>query len=217
MATDETPRFAGFPREAFTFFRDLAKHNNRDWFQQRKDVYERACRDTLKALTVALDPPFGASRLTRIYRDLRFSKDKSPYRTHISTVVQGNYLSLSAEGLYVGTGIYMPEPATLRRLRAAIADDDSGERLVAVLKTLRKKGYAVDSHQRLVTPPRGCAPDHPRLDLLKMKDLHAGKMFGAAELSSVKAVTLVRKACADLVSLQDWMRKYLRSAGSRAQ
>ena len=104
--------FAGFPREAFSFFKNLAKNNNRDWFQAHKAVYERSCRDALKALTVALDPPLGADRLTRINRDMRFVRDDSgPYRTHVSTVVRGNYLSLSGDGLYVGTGMYMPDSA----------------------------------------------------------------------------------------------------------
>ena len=105
MSARSGPRVPGFAREAFAFFKDLAKNNNREWFHAHKDVYERSCRDALKALTVALDPPLGADRLTRINRDMRFARDKSaPYRTHVSTVVRGNYLSLSAEGLYVGTG-----------------------------------------------------------------------------------------------------------------
>ncbi len=96
---DASARFAGFPREAFAFFSKLANNNNREWFQPRKEEYEQACQAPLRMLTVALDPPLGSSRLTRIYRDIRFSKDKSPYRTHVSTMVRGNYLSLSAKGL----------------------------------------------------------------------------------------------------------------------
>jgi uncharacterized protein (TIGR02453 family) len=206
--------FAGFSPEAFTFFTRLANHNNREWFHAHKEVYERACRDALKALTVALDPPFGASRLTRINRDLRFSKDKTPYRTHISTVVHGNYLSLSAEGLYVGTGLYMPDPQTLRRLRAAIDDDGPGAKLVSLVKALRKKGYVVDTHERLVTPPRGFSADHPRLDLLQMKDIHAGRMFEpAAWLSSPKAVARVRTACTDVAPLRDWLHRHVGRQG----
>jgi uncharacterized protein (TIGR02453 family) len=129
--------FAGFPRETFTFFADLARNNNRDWFQANKSVYERACKDTLHALTVALDPPVGAVRLTRINRDIRFSKDKSPYRTHVSTMVRDYYLLLSAEGLYVGTGLYMPEPPVLLRLREAINQDAPGKQLADIVVRLR--------------------------------------------------------------------------------
>ena len=99
--------FGGFPRASFAFFARLAKNNKREWFQPRKEEYERTCEAPLKALAAVLDPPLGSSRLTRIYRDIRFSKDKSPYKTHVSTMVRDNYLSLSAKGLYVGTGMYM--------------------------------------------------------------------------------------------------------------
>src|SRR5262245_50342555 len=97
--------FAGFTREAFTFFANLSKNNNKEWFLAHKETFERACQAPLKALTAALDPPLGSDRLSRIYRDIRFSKDKSPYHTHLSARIPGNVLFLSAEGLYAGTGL----------------------------------------------------------------------------------------------------------------
>ena len=130
---------------------------------------------------MSLDPPLGADRLTRINRDMRFARDKSPYHTRISTVVRGCYLSLSADGLYVGTGLYMPEPPTLRRLREAIAADASGRKLVSLVAALRRKGYDVGTHESVASAPRGFSADHPRLDLLRMKDIHAGKMFKPSE------------------------------------
>ena len=210
---DGTMGFAGFPREAFTFFKNLAKNNNKEWFHANKGAYETSCRDTLKALTVALDPPFGADRLTRINRDMRFARDKSaPYRTHISTAVRGNYVSLSADGLYVGTGIYMPDGSTLRRLREAIAADAPGRRLAALVVALRRKGYTVDTHESVAGVPRGFSADHPRLDLLRMKDIHAGKMFGPASgVSTAKAVQLVRLAGQDIAPLREWIHRYVGS------
>ena len=90
---------------------------------------------------MALDPPFGADRLTRINKDMRFARDKSaPYRTHVSTVVRGNYVSLSADGLYVGTGMYMPDAPTLRRLREAIDDDASGRKLASLVDDTAPQG-----------------------------------------------------------------------------
>lgn len=204
--------FPGFTREAFAFFKDLAKNNNREWFHGHKDIYERSCRDALKALTVALDPPLGADRLTRINRDMRFARDKSaPYRTHVSTVVRGNYLSLSADGLYVGTGMYMPDPATLRRLREAIDADASGRKLAAIVAALRRKGYKVDTHESLGSAPRGFRANHPRLDLLRMKDIHAGKMFKPSEVGTAKAVQQVRRACEDVAPLRQWIQRYVGS------
>ena len=201
--------FKGFPREAFRFFSDLARNNNRDWFQPRKEVYESTCQEPLKALTVALDPPFGADRVSRIYRDIRFSKDKSPYKTHVSARVPGCVLWLSAEGLYVGTGLYMPDPPTLRRLREAIDRDVSGKALADLIKTLRKKGYAVDTHEKVESVPRGYAADHPRLDLLRMKDIHAGRTLGPTELATAAAVTKVRKVCDDVAPLREWLMKHV--------
>ena len=206
------PRGSGCSREAFAFFKDLAKNNNREWFHAHKDVYEQSCRDALKALTVALDPPLGADRLTRINRDMRFARDKSaPYRTHMSTVVRGNYLSLSADGLYVGTGMYMPDPPTLRRLREAIDADASGRKLAAIVGALRRKGYKVDTHESLGSAPRGFRADHPRLDLLRMKDIHAGKMFKPSEVGTAKAVQQVRRACEDVAPLREWIQRYVGS------
>ena len=204
--------FTGFSKDAFSFFKDLAKNNNRDWFQAHKDVYEVACRDALKALTVVLDPPFGADRLTRINKDMRFARDKSaPYRTHISTVVRGNYVSLSADGLYVGTGMYMPEGPTLRRLREAIDAEASGRKLASLVTTLRRKGYKVDTHESVESAPRGFRADHPRLDLLRMKDIHAGKMFKPSEIGTAKAVPQVRRAFEDVAPLREWIQRYVGS------
>jgi uncharacterized protein (TIGR02453 family) len=213
MSAAPSAGFTGISREAFTFFKNLAKNNNKDWFHANRGVYETSCRDALKALTVALDPPFGSERLTRINRDMRFARDKSaPYRTHISTVVRGNYLSLSADGLYVGTGIYMPDGATLRRLREAIAADASGRRLASIVATLRRKGYKVDTHESVAGAPRGYSADHPRLDLLRMKDIHAGKMFGpASAVTTARAVQHVRRACEDIAPLREWIQRYVGS------
>jgi len=205
--------FAGFTRETFAFFADLAKNNNREWFQPRKTLYESVCQEPLKALTVALDPPFGSDRVSRIYRDIRFSKDKSPYKTHVSARVPGCVLWLSAEGLYVGTGLYMPEPPTLRRLREAIDRDASGKTLANLVKALRKKGYTVASHETVESSPRGYAADHPRVELLRMKDIHAGRTLAPSELATAAAVAKVRKVCDDVAPLREWLLKNVGASG----
>jgi uncharacterized protein (TIGR02453 family) len=205
--------FTGIPREAFAFFADLARNNNRDWFQPRKSMYEGVCQDPLKALTAALDPPLGADRLSRIYRDVRFSKDKSPYKTHVSARIAGCVLWLSADGLYVGTGLYMPDPPTLRRLREAIDRDASGKALADLVKALRKKGYTVASHESVESVPRGYAADHPRLELLRMKDVHAGRTLAPQELSTAAAVAKVRKVCDDVAPLRQWLVKNVGATG----
>jgi uncharacterized protein (TIGR02453 family) len=201
--------FSGFPSEAFTFFAQLAKNNNRDWFVAHKDVYERACREPMKALMAAIDPPFGAGWLSRINNDMRFNRDRAPYKTRIEAGVKGHYVSVGAQGMYVGTGMYKPEPAALRQLREAIAADASGRKLQTIVTALRRKGYTVSTHEASVTPPRGYKADHPRIELLKMKDIHAGRTFEPASLSSPKALTHVKKAMADLKPFSEWLKTYV--------
>jgi uncharacterized protein (TIGR02453 family) len=201
--------FTGFPREATEFFGDLARNNNREWFQAHKDVYERSCRDALKALVAELDP-VGTPHLSRINRDMRFSRDGAPYKDHIAAGVLGTYINLSAAGLYVGTGMYRPEPAVLQKFRAAIDDDKSGRELVRIVSTIRRKGYAVGTHETVNSAPRGFVADHPRIDLLRMKDIHAGKMIEPGPvLASRKAVAAVKKVMADVRPLADWIGRYM--------
>lgn len=201
--------FTGFPPDAFRFFATLAKNNNREWFQAHKDVYERACRAPMKALMAALDPPLGAGWLSRINNDMRFQKDRAPYKTRIDAGVKGHYVSVGAHGMYVGTGLYKPEPAALRQLREAIAADVSGKKLQAIVTALRRKGYTVSTHELSAGPPRGYAAAHPRIDLLKMKDIHAGRTFEPAVLSTPKALAQVRKAMADLAPFSNWLKTYV--------
>lgn len=203
------PHFTGFSREAFAFFKDLAAHNKREWFQARKAVFEGACQAPLKALTAALDPPFGSDRLSRIYRDIRFSKDKSPYHTHISTRIAGCVLFLSADGLYVGTGVYMPDPPTLRKLREAVDRDAPGKALATLVAALRNRGYTVTSHESLASAPRGFDPDHPRLELLRMKDIHAGRTLKPTELSTAATVAKVNRIRDDVAPLREWLLRYV--------
>lgn len=202
--------FQGFPPDAFGFFRKLARNNNRDWFQAHKDDYERTCRDPMRALVSALGTNPDKTRITRINRDTRFSEDKSPYRTYIAAGVKGYYISLQAQGLYVGTGIYKPEPAALARLREAMADDDSGPELERLVASLKRRGYQVDTHERLKSAPRGYSMDHPRIALLQMKDLHAGQMFEpAAWLSTPAAVGRIERVMDDTKPLADWLRQHV--------
>jgi uncharacterized protein (DUF2461 family) len=123
--------------------------------------------------------------------------------------VKGHYVSVGTQGMYVGTGMYKPEPAALRQLRAAMAADVSGKKLQTIVTALRRKGYTVSTHEASATPPRGYTADHPRIELLKMKDIHAGRTFERASLSSAKALTLVKKAMADLKPFSDWLKTYV--------
>ena len=209
MAVTTASGFMGFPREAFAFFASLERNNNVDWFRAHKDTYESACRAPMKALIEELVPGRPV-RMSRINRDMRFARDGNPYKTHLSAGVAGNYLSLMSQGLYVGTGIYRPEPPLLAKLRAAIDDERAGSELVAIIKTLRKQRYDVDTHESVASAPKGYRPDHPRIELLRMKDMFAGKTFApSATLSSHKAVEQIRKVMDDLTPLRKWLSAHV--------
>ena len=203
-------QFSGFPPEAIAFFNDLERHNNREWFLAHKDVYERACRQPMQQLVAALEPRFGKSKISRINRDIRFSSDRSPYKTHISAGVGRHYISLSTAGLYIGAGMYKPDSAGLERFRGAIAADGSGQQLARIVSTLRRKGYDVDTHETLKSAPKGYSTAHPRIDLLRMKDMFAGKAFKpSAWLSTRKALERITQVMTDAKPLTDWLDRHL--------
>jgi uncharacterized protein (TIGR02453 family) len=142
----------------------------------------------LAELRERLDPlfprhPLARPKVFRIYRDVRFSKDKSPYKTHIGGYVaidgggQGPsaaaalYVHLGAAEVFVASGQYMMDPTQLARFRAAVLDERRGAEVVAILRRLTRAGFEVGSHDTLQRVPRGFDPDHPRGDLLKRKGL----------------------------------------------
>jgi len=201
--------FQGFPREAIDFFKGLERHNNREWFLPRKQLYERACHAPMTSLLAELGPRFGKGKVSRIYRDIRFSSNKSPYKTFVGAGMGSHYIHLSKEGLYVGGGMYMPDSVRLERFRGAIADDASGKELDRIVKALRKKGYRVDTHETLKGAPRGYTADHPRIGLLRMKDIFAGKSFKPSTwLSTPKAVDRIRAVMMDVKPLTDWLQRH---------
>jgi uncharacterized protein (TIGR02453 family) len=128
-----------------------------------------------------LEPEFGPARIYRPYRDVRFSKDKTPYKTQIAASFErGGYVRLSNDGLGAGSGIYMFSPEQVRRYRDAVASDASGEQLVAVISTLRGLGIDVSSHETLKRVPPGYDKDHPHAELLRYKDLVAWRDWPVA-------------------------------------
>jgi uncharacterized protein (TIGR02453 family) len=152
----------------------------------------------------------------RINRDVRFSRDKSPYRTYIAAGFDGNYVMVSKSGLYVGAGIYKPEPDSLKRLREAIDREASGGSLQKIVVTLRRKGYNVDSHARVASAPRGYSADHTRIELLRMKDIFAGKTFEPEPwLSTRRALHCVKDVIRDVRPLVAWIGVNLGTASAR--
>ena len=201
--------FTGFPRDAFSFWKGLERNNNREWFQAHKTTYEQSVRRPMQLLIEELKPLYGAGKLSRINKDMRFAKEK-PYKNYLATGLGGAYVSFSQQGLWVGSGMYKPEPAALRRLREAIADDASGRELSAIIASLKRKGFDVDTHARLEATPRGYDATHPRADLLRMKDIFAGKLFGPSDASSSTVLDGVVKAIDDVEPFRFWLREHVR-------
>jgi uncharacterized protein (TIGR02453 family) len=173
--------FKGWPVEAIEFFEGLEADNSKSYWTANKAVYEEAVRAPMDALLAELATEFGEGRVFRPYRDVRFSADKSPYKTTISASLErGGYIQLSSGGLGSGTGLYMMAPDQLERYRGAVADSRTGSSLVKVCDGLKKAGISITAHESLKTAPKGYPRDHPRIDLLCQKGLVSWKEWPVA-------------------------------------
>ncbi|MGH2628977.1 MAG: DUF2461 domain-containing protein [Actinomycetota bacterium] len=165
--------FRGGRAEALEFFDGLEAANSKAYWQRNKGVYEELVRAPMEALLAELEPEWGEGRIFRPYRDVRFSRDKSPYKTHIGAVIGEGYVQLSAEGLGAGCGMWEMAPDQLERYRAAVADDRSGDDLTDLVAEARAAGLQVMAHGALKTAPRGYPKDHARIELLRYKGVVA--------------------------------------------
>ncbi|SNT03345.1 TIGR02453 family protein [Geodermatophilus saharensis] len=203
--------FAGFPDEGLVFYEGLEADNSKTYWTRSKGVYDSCVRAPMQALVDALAPEFGAAKLFRPYRDVRFSNDKTPYKTHQGAVVvpEGRgagawYVQISAEGLRVAGGAWRLESDQVERFRRAVADDVQGPRLRDEVHRLAAAGWEIDG-DRLTRAPKGYEVDDDRADLLRHRSLHAGRLFEYAEwLHGPAALDRVRDAWRDLVSLNAW-------------
>ncbi|HKA03941.1 MAG TPA: DUF2461 domain-containing protein [Acidimicrobiales bacterium] len=208
--------FCGFPAEAITFFEGLEADNSKTYWTAQKDVYERAVKEPMETLCAELDDDgFGPMRMFRPYRDVRFSKDKSPYKT--ATAAAGEtedgsvyYVHLSAEGLFVGSGYYHMANDQLERFRAAVDADSTGREIARITAALEKARYDLAAHESLKTAPRGYAKDHPRIDLLRRKGLVAGKQWPISKwLHTAEAKKRIEGAWRDFLPLNAWLAAHV--------
>lgn len=203
-------RFEGFPERALIFYEGLEADNSKPYWTDHKAVYEECVRDPMLALLAELEPEFGPGKLFRPYRDVRFSRDKSPYKTNAAAAVgdghsTGYYLSLSAAGLFVGAGAYQLAPDPVERLRRAVADDVQGAELERVLAGGRRAGLAAHG-ETLARVPKGYPADHPRADLLRHKSLTAYREWEPEPwLHTRDALTRVRRAWRAVAPLTAWL------------
>ncbi len=177
--------FTGFPVAALDFYDDLEVDNTKSFWEAHRAVYKEAVEAPMKALTAALEPEFGTAKVFRPYRDVRFAKDKTPYKTHQGAFVgagpaTGWYVEISARGTRVGAGFYDADGPRLAAVREAMADEKTGKALDRLLKRLEKDGFEIGG-DRLKTSPRGYDADHPRIHLLRYKQLFVGRSYGFEE------------------------------------
>jgi uncharacterized protein (TIGR02453 family) len=171
--------FDGFPATAFDWFAGLERDNSRAWFTAHRDVYERDVREPLEDLLTELAGDFGRDvTVFRQHRDVRFSKDKSPYKTRTYGVLRaptgasGFYAEVSRAGLYAGTGYYQLASDQLERYRAAVLED--GAALAGIVTALEAEDFEL-SGEALKTAPRGFPRDHEHARLLRHKALFGGR------------------------------------------
>lgn len=179
----------------FEFLSELRSHNNREWFLKNKHRYEQHVRDPLLRFITDLGPGLGkinqhivadprptGGSMMRVYRDIRFSKDKSPYKTSVSAhfwhkkgkegATPAYYLHLEPHGSLIGAGIWRPEPGALKKIRDAIVADPKRWKRITSAGQL---GYCKMAGESLQRPPRGYDPNHPLIEDIKRKDFTLGR------------------------------------------
>lgn len=205
--------FEGIPDAAFRFYSDLEQNNNREWWLEHKAIYDAAVKEPLSQLLAELEPSFGAAKLFRPNRDIRFSLDKSPYKTAQGAFAStaegvGYYLQVSADGLLIGGGCHTHTPAQLARFRSAVDAESSGQELQEIVDAVGAAGFEVEG-ESLKTVPRGFDKEHPRAELLKHKSLTAGMDLGQPGwLSGPEAIDEVAGRWNELRPLVEWIGRY---------
>lgn len=201
--------FTGLPHAAVDFYVALEQHNNREFWQAERATYERAVRGPMAALLELLENEFGSGKVFRPNRNLRFSRDKTPYKTHQGIFIgcgprTGWYAEVSADGFRLGGGAYHLEAPDLSGYRQAV-DGPSGAALARIVEALSRGGWEVGG-DRLRTAPRGWSRDHPRVDLLRHRSLTAMQWVRDADIVTTPALAdHVRASWRELRPLVEWL------------
>jgi uncharacterized protein (TIGR02453 family) len=205
--------FSGFSSEAFAWFAGLERDNTKAYFTATREVYETQVRDQLEEMLEELTGDFGGQvKMFRQNRDVRFSPDKSPYKTttygilyDVTVPGDGLYAQLSARGLYAGTGYYRMARDQLERYRDAVADARAGAGLEQATAAAVEAGLEL-AGDSLRTAPRGYPRDHPRIELLRRKELVAGRAApGAGGIERGAALAHVAGAWRAAEPINAWL------------
>lgn len=212
-------RFAGFGEHAVEFYDGLLADNSKPYWEDNLKIYREQVRAPMEALLAELvpefGPDFGEGKVFRPHRDVRFAKDKSPYKTHCGAVIeQGRgggayYVELSSEGMRVGGGCFHLQSDQLARFRQAVDTEVHGTAIERILGRLRKAGWQITG-DALRTKPRGFAADHPRLELLKHRSLYAVRSWEPDDTLHERAcLDRVRKAWRQVRDFNEWARDHI--------
>jgi uncharacterized protein (TIGR02453 family) len=206
--------FRGWPAEALAFYRGLEADNSKAYWLANKARYDEHVRRPMEELCELLEPTYGRFHIFRPNRDVRFSRDKSPYKTAMAAVTEGEggeayYVQLSAAGLFVASGYYRMAADQLTRYRSAVDDRRTGPMLERALAELRAHGYEVGG-EALKTAPRGFARDHPRVALLRHKGVTVGRTYGPARWLSTRACrTRITDVWSAAVAVNRWLNRHV--------
>ncbi len=202
--------FSGFPAEGIEFYEQLGADNSRAFWQANKGRYDEFVKGPMVELTDAL-ADFGPFHMFRPYNDVRFSKNKPPYKTAQGAYGEseggtGHYVQFSAEGVMVGAGYYAMAKDQLERFRAAIDGEATGSELAALVSDAERRKYSIGAIGELKTAPRGYPKDHPRIELLRRKGLIVTRQFGVPKwIHTAGAAKRVRDSWTGAADLCAWL------------
>lgn len=202
-------RFRGFGDGAVDFYEGLEADNSKAYWTDNRSVYDEQVLAPMRDLIADLEPEFGAGKVFRPYRDVRFSADKIPYKIQCGATAGAHYVQLSADGIMIAVGYYAMVPAQVARYRAAVDDARHGPALETVVAGIRDGGWTIGG-DKLKTRPRGTDPDHPRLDLLRHRSLYAWHNWQPSdELHSPALAKRVADAWRRLDPLGEWLHAHV--------
>ncbi len=226
---DLYPPFSGFPKEGITFLHKLKKNNNRTWFERHKDEYENFVKLPMQSLIVGLQPHFAKfapefdlnpkRSLFRIYRDVRFSSDKTPYKTHVAAhfvlrgrpkgfVGSGYYLHIEPGEAFIGGGIYIPDGDQLKKIRKSIAE--RGNEFLSIVQNSRfQKLFAPFEWEKLQRVPKGYDDTHPMAEWLKYKQFFVGVSWKETRSYKESFVDEVSEICEKATPLVRFLNRSL--------
>jgi uncharacterized protein (TIGR02453 family) len=202
--------FTGIPHAALEFYERLEADNSKTFWEANKTTYQQAVKGTAQELCDELTE-YGPFHMFRPHNDLRFSKNKPPYKTQQGAYGEseggaGHYFAISAKGLMCGTGYYAMAKDQLDRFRAAVAAEATGSEIAAVVADLERRKFAIGAIDELKSAPRGFDKDHPRIDLIRRKGLMMSKDFGAPTwIHTKQAAAKIRGVWEAAAEMNAWL------------